>query len=177
METIDKLLQYEIPCAPPVILTPNPTSTPEQSIPVPKQFPMNVPIIIPAMPTVPVQVQKVPIDIPTRTPIQVQRMPRKFPGRTTIPSRKTFPPRPVIPILITWRHEPGLWQTRAVLLDQLVTQDHLNHLYHPVTFQCETYEKLKLQHPKRWITSMYNELGCLASGVGDRMISGTYTIF
>ena len=53
-------------------------------------------------------------------------------------------------------------------------QDHLNHLYHPVTVQRETYEKLKLQHPKLWITSMSNELGCLASVVGDRIASRTY---
>ena len=48
-------------------------------------------------------------------------------------------------------------------------QEHLNHLYHQFTGQRETYDKLKLQHPKRWITSMSNELGRLASGVGDIM--------
>ena len=56
-------------------------------------------------------------------------------------------------------------------------QENLNHLYHPVTCKRETYEKLKLRHPKRWITSMSNELGRLDSGVVDIMTSGTDTIF
>ena len=56
-------------------------------------------------------------------------------------------------------------------------QEHLNHLYHQFIGQRETYDKLKLQHPKRWITSMSNELGRLASGVGDIMTYGIDTIF
>ena len=56
-------------------------------------------------------------------------------------------------------------------------QEHLNRLYHPVTGQRETYEKIKLQQPKRWITILSNELGRLASGVRDIVTSGTDTIF
>ena len=53
--SIAKLLKRAIPREPPVIPTPNPTPTPEQTISVPKQFPINVPTIIPIMPTVPVR--------------------------------------------------------------------------------------------------------------------------
>ena len=88
-----------------------------------------------------------------------------------------MPPQPVCPSLNTCRHDLHLRHTRAASVAQLVIQEHLNNLYHPVTGQCETYDKLKLRDPKLWITSMSNELGHLASGVGYRMESGTDTIF
>ena len=138
---------------------------------------MNVLTTRPTMPTVPVRVQRVPIVIPTRTPVQVQRVPLKYPGGKTIHSRKSMPPRPVRPILNTWRHNPWLRHTFAEAVSQLLIQEHLNNLYYPVTCQCETYDKLKLRYPKRWITRMSNEIWHLASGVGDRMTSGTDTIF
>ena len=96
---------------------------------------------------------------------------------SAIPARKSMPPRPVCPSLKTSRHDPRLWHTRAASVSQFVIQEHLNNIYHTVTDQRETYDKLKLQHPKRWITSMYNELGRLASGVGDRIPSRIETIF
>ena len=157
--------------------TPNPNPTPEQTIPVPKHSPMNVPKISPTMPTVPFRVQRVPIVSPTRPPVQFQRVPLKYPGGTTIPARKTIPPWPVCPILNTWRHDPHLWHTCAAAVSQLVIQEHPNNIYHSVTGQFETYDKINLWHTKRWITRMFNELGRLASGVGDRMTSGTDTIF
>ena len=124
-----------------------------------------------------VQVKRVTIFRPNRTPVQVQRVPFKSPGGTTIPARKSMPPRPVIPSLNTWRHDPRLGHTCTSAEAQLVIRDHLNRLYHPVTGQCKTYDKLNLWHPKLCITSMYNELGRLVSGVEDRMTSGTDTIF
>ena len=55
-------------------------------------------------------------------------------------------------------------------------QEQLNHLYHSVTGKRETYYKLKLLHPKLWIAIISNELGRLASGVGDMIKSGTDTV-
>ena len=118
-----------------------------------------------------------PIVTPISLPVQVHRVPLKSPGGTTIPSRKATPPRPVCSSLNTWRYYPHLRHTCAASVAQLLIQIHLNHLYHPVTGQRETYEKLKLRRPKRWITSMSNELGHLASGVGERMASGRDTFF
>ena len=136
-----------------------------------------MPKIIPTMTTVTVQVQRLPIVIPTRPPVQFQRVPLKYPRGTDIPSRKSMPPRPVCPILNTWRHYPRLQHTGAAAVYQLVIQDHFHNLYHPVTVQHETYEKLKLKHTKLWIVSMSNELGRLDSGVGDRMPSEKEDIF
>ena len=70
-----------------------------------------------------------------------------------------------------------LRHTRESESAQLVIQEQLNHIYYPVTGQHKTYDKIKLWHPKIWITSMSNEIGQLASGVGGRMKSGTETIF
>ena len=126
------------------------------------------------MPTIPVRVHRVTIVGPTSPPAQVQRVPLKSSEGVTIPARTSIPPRPVRPSLNTLKHDLRPRNTRAAVVPQLVIQDHLNHLYNPVTVQRETYEKLKLQHPKRWITSMSNELGCLASVVGDRIASRTY---
>ena len=137
VESIDKLLQCVILCAPPAIPAPNPTPTLEQTIPVPKQLPINVPTINPTMPTVPVRFHRVTIVSPTRPPIQVQRVPFKSPERATIPARKDMHLWPVFSILNTWRHEPRLWHTRAAAAAQPVTQEHLNHPYHPVTGQHE----------------------------------------
>ena len=95
VESITKILQRVIPRATPVIPTPDPTPTHEQIIPVPKKSPINVPTISPTMPTAPVRVHRVPIVIPPRPPVQVQRVPLKFPGGTTIPAKKSMPPRPV----------------------------------------------------------------------------------
>ena len=88
-----------------------------------------------------------------------------------------MPPRPVLPSLNTWRHEPQLRHTRAADVSQLVIQDHPNHIYHSVTGQREAYDNLNLQHAKHCITSVSNELGCLDSVVGDRMASGKDNIF
>ena len=177
VESIAKILQLATPHAPPVTPTPETTPTPELTIPVPKQLPIHVHTISPTMSTVPVKLKRVPIFIPTRPPVQIQRVPLKSPGETNIPSIKAMPPQPVRPSLDIWIHEPRLRQIHAEAVFQLVIQEHLNHLYHPVTGQCETYGKLKLRHPKFWITSMSHELGRLASGVGDIMTSGTDTIF
>ena len=59
---------------------------------------------------------------------------------------------------------------------QLVIQEHLNHNYHQVTGQHKNYNKLKLRHPKLWITSMSNELRQLDLVLGDIIKSGTETI-
>ena len=120
VESIDKLLQCVIPRAPPVIPTPDPTPTPKQTIPVSKQFPINVPTIIPNMPNVTVQVQRFPIVRPNRPPVQVHKVPLKPPRGTAIPAIKSMPLRPVIPILNTWRHDPYLRNTNAETVDQLV---------------------------------------------------------
>ena len=77
IESIANLLKQEIPCAPPVIPNPDPTPTPEQTIPVPDKYPMNVPTIIPTMPTVPVQVQSIYTVSPSMPLVQVQRVPLK----------------------------------------------------------------------------------------------------
>ena len=129
------------------------------------------------MSTVTFLVQRVTIVSPTSPPVQVHMVTLKYPEGETIPTKKSMPPRPVIPILNTWRHDPRLRYTRASALAELVIQEHLNHIYHPVTGQHETYDKLKFRHPKRWIASMSNELGRFDSGVGDGMSSGTDTIF
>ena len=39
----------------------------------------------------------------------------------------------------------------------------------------QNYDKIKLQYPKRWTISMYNELGILASGVRYIIKSDTET--
>ena len=91
VESTTKILQREIPCTPPVIPTNDPTPTPEQTITVPEQIPMNVTTISPTMPPVPVQVQRVPTVSPTMTPVQVHRVPLKYPGGTTISCRKALP--------------------------------------------------------------------------------------
>ena len=101
VESISKLLQHTISRAPPATHTPDPTPTPEQKIPVPKQSPTNVLTIIPTMPTVPVQVHRAPIVRPTSHPVQVQRVPLKYPGGKTTPPIKSMPPQPVRPILNT----------------------------------------------------------------------------
>ena len=101
----------------------------------------------------------------------------KYPGVTAIPARKALPPRPVYPRLNTWRQDPHLLHTCAAAVAQLVIQEHLNHIYHSVTGHRKNYGKLKLLHTKRCTISMYNELGRLASGVRDRIKSGTETVF
>ena len=154
VESIAKLLQCAIPHAPPVIPTIKHNPTPEQTIPASKQLPIHVPTIRTNMPIIPVQVQRLPIVSPTRPPVQVQRMPLKSPGVETNPSIKAMTPRPVRPSLNTWRHDQRLWHTRAASLPQLVIQEYLNNLYHQVTGQRGTYDKLKLQYTKRWITSI-----------------------
>ena len=110
-------------------------------------------------------------------PVQVQRVPLKSPEGTTIPARKAMHPRPVLPIMKNWIHEPQPQHTRTEALSQLVTQEHRDHLYHPVIIQHETYDKLNIRHPNLYISSTSNELGRLASGVGDRMTSRTDPIF
>ena len=104
VESIAKLPQRAISRAPPVIPNPDPTPKPERKIPVPKQFPINVPTISPTISTVPFRVQRVPIVSPTRPPVQVQRLPLQSIGETTIPAIKSIPPRPVCPSLNTLRH-------------------------------------------------------------------------
>ena len=138
---------------------------------------MNVLTIIPTMPPVTVQVQRLPTVSPTITHFQVQRVPLKFLEWKTIPNRKSTSLRPVCPSLNTLRHDPCMHNTRAAAVSQMVIQEHLNHLYHPVTGQRENYDKLNLRHTKRYITTMFNELERLASGVGHRIKSGTDTIF
>ena len=96
------------------------------------------------MPPVPVQVQRVPTVIPIIPPVQVQRVRLKYSGGEIILARKT-----VRLILDTWRHDPHLYHTCSVALSQLVIQDYLNHIYHPVTGQRKNYDKIKLQHPNR----------------------------
>ena len=155
----------------------NPNPTPKHIIPVPKYLSMNFPTISPTMPTVPVRVQKVTIVSPTRPPVQAQRVPLKYSEGTTISVIKAMPSWPIRPSLKTWRHDPRLQRNRAAEVSQLVIQEHLNHIYHPVIGQCETYYKLNILHSKRWITSMPNDLGRLAPGVGDRITSGIDTIF
>ena len=54
VESIAKILPLTIPREPPEILTLNPTSTSEQTIPAPKQSPINFPSIRPTMSTIPV---------------------------------------------------------------------------------------------------------------------------
>ena len=55
-----------------------------------------------------------------------------------------MPQQPVRPSLNTWGEDLYLWHTHAAAVAQLVTQEHLNHLYHPFTGQCETYDKINL---------------------------------
>ena len=105
---------------------------------------MNVPELRPTMTTVPVRVQRAPTVSPTSPPVQLKRVPQKSPGGITIPARKYMPPRPVRPSLDTWRHDLRLQHTCAAVVYQLVIQEHLNHLYHPVKDQHKTYDKLKL---------------------------------
>ena len=144
IEFIVKLLKRSIPCAPPVIPTPNPDPIHERTIPVPGQSPMNVPTIGPTVTHVPFQVQRVPTVNRTIPSVQVHKVPLKYPGAAAIPSRKALPLQPVCPILKTWRHDPRLRHTRAAAVAQLVIQEHLNHLYHPVTGQQGTYDKLNI---------------------------------
>ena len=122
VEYIKNLLKHAIPCAPPFITTPNHTPTPEQTIPESRKTPMNVNTTSPTMPTVLVQVQRVPIVIPDRPPVQVQRVPLKYPGGETIPVRKAMPMQPAFPSLHTWRHDPDLRHTCAAVVAQLVIQ-------------------------------------------------------
>ena len=56
---------------------------------------MNVSTIIPAITPVTVQIDRAPTVTPTMHHVQVQRVPLKFPGGTTIPAKKSMPPRPV----------------------------------------------------------------------------------
>ena len=69
MESIAKLLQHTILHVPPVILNPDPTPTPR-----------------PTIPTILVQVQRVPIVSSTILPAQVQRAPLKSPEGENIPT-------------------------------------------------------------------------------------------
>ena len=57
------------------------------------------------------------------------------------------------------------------------TDAFLSNMFHPVTGSKENYNQLKKRDPDRWTTSMANELGRLASGVGTRMPTDTGAIF
>ena len=93
------------------------------------------------------------------------------------PKQKSFLTQSFRPSLNPWRHDLCLRHTSAAVVAKLVIQEHLNHIYHPVTGQFKNYDKPNLGHPKHWTTSMSNELGRLASDVWDRMKSSTETIF
>ena len=99
------------------------------------------------------------------------------PEGTTIPARKSLPPWPVCHSLTNWRHYPRLFHIRTASVDQLVIQEHLNHIFHRVSGKRKTYDKLKLWHPKRWITSASNELVQLDLCLLDRNKYGTEFIF
>ena len=54
---------------------------------------------------------------------------------------------------------------------------HLAHMYHPVSGIKETYDTLRKRDPERWEKSFANEIGRLAKGVGTRMPTGNENIF
>ena len=92
-ESIANILQRAIPRAPPFILNPYPTPTPEHTIPVTEQAPINVTTIIHNTPPVLIQVQRGTTINPNMPISQVQRVALKYPGGTTIPTRKALPLR------------------------------------------------------------------------------------
>ena len=126
-----------------------PTPNLEQKIPVLYQIPMNVTTISPTIPPAPVQGQRVTKVRPNILSVQVKRVILKSSGGTDIPAIKTLPLQLFHTSLNTWRHNPSLRNTHAAAVSQLFIQEHLNHLYHTVTSQRKTYDKIKLQHPKR----------------------------
>ena len=82
---------------------------------------------------------------------------------------------PVRPRPAPFRSDPRRMRTRSRALAQMLTHEydaHINHLYNPVTGNKETYDSLCAQDPEKWERSFANEIGRLASGVGDRMPSG-----
>ena len=78
------------------------------------------------------------------------------------------------PRLFPYRYDPRHAHSRSRAVLQLVINEteRANTIYNETTGQRETYDSLYKQDPKKWGTSMANELGRLTQGVGTRMTRG-----
>ena len=111
--------------------------------------------------------------IPSNPPTGVLHFKSLDPSlRTHVPAAKPNLPRLVRPRLAPFRSDPRRMHTRSRALAQLLTTEydaHIINLYNP--------DSLRAQDPEKWERSFANEIGRLASGVGDRMPSGNEHIF